>query len=175
LSVGTVSIGAASAAITGTAPNQTVNFTFPLTYGPSDILVNHNAIFQNSGYSPGITSTSTPSSFGFYSVGFPRFVINIADIFGGTGRSYRIRAVVRATGTFNDGLHCLIRRQVIGGAEASVPGLIDFGGGSFEIYSALSSVLTTDSVWAYYTIYFAAYTGGNGGVPQSVTVTFEAQ
>jgi hypothetical protein len=65
----------------------------------------------------------------------------------------------------------MLRRVVVGTGESGVPGLLDFGSGAFEIYSALSSVLTINSAWEYYRIYFAAYNGGNGAFPQDVTVS----
>jgi hypothetical protein len=171
-----VTTGAANASITGTAPNQTVNFAFPRTYGPTPILTGYNTVFQNSTYLPGITeATASPAAFGFYAVGTTYFTVNPADIFGGTNIPYRIRVVVRTTSAFNDGIHCLLRRVVIGTGESSIPGLIDFGGGgAFQIYSARSNALNTAAAWEYYRIYFAAYNNGNGATPQDVTITLEA-
>jgi hypothetical protein len=176
LTVGTVTVGAASASITGTAPSQNINFAFPRTFGPATLLSGYNTVFQNSSYAPGITeTTNTVSNFGFFSVGDTFFTVNPADIFGGINIPYRIRVVVRTTSAFNDGIHCLLRRVVIGTGESSIPGLVDFGGGgAFQIYSARSNPLNTAAAWEYYRIYFAAYNNGNGATPRDVTITLEA-
>lgn len=140
--------------------------------GPGQIVQLSNTIFQNSGYTPGILSGSTPSTFGFYPVQNANFVINTGDMFG-VGNSYRIRMIVRVTGAFNDGLHCMLRVVTIGTGEVGVPGLIDFGSGVLEIYSAVSNTLTASAQWEYFIPYFAAYNGGNGATLQDVTIYFE--
>ena len=144
--------------------------------GPGQILQLSNTLFQNSDYVPGV-GVNTPQAvlgddFGFYPVQNANFVINPGDIFG-TGRTYRIRMIVRVTGAFNDGIHCMLRVVTIGTGEVGVPGLIDFGSGVLEIYSAVSDTLTASSEWQYFIPYFAAYNGGNGATIQDVTLYFE--
>jgi hypothetical protein len=140
--------------------------------GPGQIVELSNTLFQNSGYTPGILSGSTPLAFGFFPVQNANFVINTGDMFG-VGNSYRIRMIVRVTGAFNDGLHCMLRVVTIGVGEVGVPGLIDFGSGVLEIYSAVSNTLTASAQWQYFIPYFAAYNGGNGATLQDVTLYFE--
>jgi hypothetical protein len=167
--------------------------TADLKYGPGIILQNHNQIFQNSGYQPnsggGMTDGDFPANgsliggWGFFPIGNANFVVNPVDIFGPNAQ-YRVRAVIRQTSAFNDGLHCVVRRVVIGTGESTVPGLRDFhgatgsgatGSGVIEIHSRLSDIITTGSTgaWEYYLVYFAAYNGGNGAFPQDCTITLE--
>jgi hypothetical protein len=145
-------------------------------FGPFAILQNYSTVFQNSNYSSGITA-STPTSqlagFGWFAVGNSNVTVNPFDIFG-VGSSYRVRASVRVSGAFNDGVRCLIRRVVIGVGESSIPGLVNFGSGVSEIYQATSDPIVigvNSTQWEYYRIYFAAFNGGNGATPQDVAIT----
>jgi hypothetical protein len=140
-------------------------------FGPGQILQFSNTAFSNSGYTPGVQVSSVPADFGFYPVQNANFLVNPGDLF--TGSQFRIRVIVRATGAFNDGLYVMLRRVVIGAAEESIPGLLDFGGGAVEIYHAVSSVLPVTSSWQYFRLYLAAYNGGNGATVQDATVYLE--
>lgn len=141
--------------------------------GPGQILQFSGTLFQNSGYVPGVGQFSTPSAFGFFPVQNANFVFNPADLFGLTN-TYRIRVAVRVDGAFNDGLHCMLRQVVIGGVESGIPGLLDFGSGVFQIYQAVSNLITISTTnWVWLRPYFAAYNGGNGATLQDVTVFLE--
>lgn len=140
--------------------------------GPGQLLQQSGTLFQNSGYAPGVGQFSTPASFGFFPVQNANFVVNTGDLFG-VGNSYRIRMIVRVTGAFNDGLHCMLQRVTIGTGQDGVPGLLDFGAGVLEIYSAVSSTFTAASNFQYFIPYFAAYNGGNGATLQDVSIYLE--
>jgi hypothetical protein len=140
-------------------------------FGPLTILQNYNTGFNNSGYpGPGVTTTTTPSSYGFFTVGGPSVTINPFDVFG--SGNFRIRATVRQTAAFGDGLHVMIRRNLVGfGLELGVPGLLDFGSGMVDVHQATSDVIAIPNAAEYYRVYFAAYSNGNGATPQDVTLT----
>lgn len=140
----------------------------PRSVGPLAVLQDYNTSFSNSGYVPGITTTSTPASFGFFPVGGFSLTVNPFDLFG-TG-NYTIRASVRKTATFGDGVHVLIRRVIVGVTEIGVEGLLDFGSGLAEIGSATSSSIVVGTPWEFYRVYLAAYNGGNGGTVQDLSV-----
>lgn len=141
----------------------------PVNIGPLSLLQNYNVAFSNSGYVPGIATTSTPSDFGFYPVGGFTLPVNPFDLFG--AGFYSIKATIRKTATFNDGIHVLIRRVIVGSTEIGVPGLLDWGSGLAEIGEATSVGLTTTDAWEFYRVYIAAYNGGNGGTPQELAIT----
>lgn len=178
LSVGNVNASALTlgkSGITTTAPGR-VQFDGPTAglppVGPGQLLQQSGTLFQNSGYVPGVGQFSTPSAFGFFPVQNANFVVNPGDLFG-VGNSYRIRMIVRVTGAFNDGLHCMLQRVTIGTGQDGVPGLLDFGSGVLEIYSAVSDTFTAASNFQYFIPYFAAYNGGNGATLQDVSVYLE--
>jgi hypothetical protein len=178
LSIGDVnatSITLGQSGITTTAPGK-VQFNGAVAgippVGPGQLLQQSGTLFQNSGYVPGIGQFDTPASFGFFPVQNANFVVNPGDLFG-VGNSYRIRMVVRVTGAFNDGLHCMLQRVVIGTGQDGVPGLLDFGSGVLEIYSAVSNTFTAASNFQYFIPYFAAFNGGNGATLQDVSIYLE--
>lgn len=178
LSVGNVNATALTlgrSGITTTAPGR-VQFDGPTAglppVGPGQLLQQSGTLFQNSGYVPGVGQFSTPSAFGFFPVQNANFVVNPGDLFG-VGNSYRIRMVVRVTGAFNDGLHCMLQRVTIGTGQDGVPGLLDFGSGVLEIYSAVSDTFTAASNFQYFIPYFAAFNGGNGATLQDVSIYLE--
>ena len=138
--------------------------------------------FADSGYAPngqnpsGMFSLSTSvgntvEGWGF-DITWPR-IFNPAKLLG-PNTSYVITAYVRASGIFNDGLHCQI--QSFDGTTASiVAGLGDFGGGGGgpdRIYFATSNTLTTSDTWYSFALYLGAYNGGNGGVIQDTVLVF---
>jgi hypothetical protein len=141
----------------------------PVNIGPLSLLQNYNVAYSNSGYAPGITTTSTPSDFGFYPVGGFTLTVNPFDLFG--AGSYAIRASIRKTGAFGDGIHVLIRRVIVDSTEIGIPGLLDWGSGLAEIGEATSSGLTTTDAWEFYRVYLAAYNGGNGATAQDLSLT----
>lgn len=178
LSVGNVNATALTlgrSGITTTAPGR-VQFDGPTAglppVGPGQLLQQSGTLFQNSGYVPGVGQFSTPSAFGFFPVQNANFVVNPGDLFG-VGNSYRIRMIVRVTGAFNDGLHCMLQRVTIGTGQDGVPGLLDFGSGVLEIYSAVSDTFTAASNFQYFIPYFAAFNGGNGATLQDVSIYLE--
>lgn len=178
LSVGNVNASALTlgrSGITTTAPGR-VQFDGPTAglppVGPGQLLQQSGTLFQNSGYVPGVGQFSTPSAFGFFPVQNANFVVNPGDLFG-VGNSYRIRMIVRVTGAFNDGLHCMLQRVTIGTGQDGVPGLLDFGSGVLEIYSAVSDTFTAASNFQYFIPYFAAFNGGNGATLQDVSIYLE--
>lgn len=138
--------------------------------------------FADSGYAP---NGQTPS--GMYSLGtpigntlegwgfdgtYPR-LFNPAKLLG-PNTSYVITAYVRASGIFNDGLHCQIR-AFDGDSGAIVSGLGDFGGGGGgpdRIYFATSDTLTTTDTWYSFALFLGAYEGGNGGILQDTVLVF---
>jgi hypothetical protein len=153
------------------ADGSFAEIVLPINIGPLTLLRNQNEAFSNSGYVPGITTTSTPSSFGFYPIGGFTLTVNPFNLFG--SGVYGIRATIRKTGTFNDGLHVLIRRVIVGSTEIGVPGLLDWGAGLNEVSTATSTALTTTDAWEFYRVYLAAYNGGNGGTAQDLSLTLE--
>jgi hypothetical protein len=138
--------------------------------------------FSNSGYNPPTSDTNNTANgspvggWGFYQASTNQeFTFNPYDIFG-AGRNYRIRAVLRCTAAFGDGIHFMIRQVVIGTGESTVPGLRDVGGGgAFEVYTGVSNTFSTDAhnQWRYLRAYFSAYNSGNGGNIHSVSIYLE--
>jgi hypothetical protein len=136
-------------------------------------------LYQNSGYAPG----NPPS--GMFSFippgntleGFDPINVRLINpyLIFGQNSVYTISAYVRASGVFNDGLHCQLR-QHNGTTETIISGLQDFGGGAGaanRIYLSTSSSLTaTTNTYLGYIPYFAAYNGGNGGTVEDVIITF---
>ena len=138
--------------------------------------------FSNSGYNAPTSDSSNTANgspvggWGFYQASTNQeFTFNPYDIFG-AGRNYRIRAVLRCTAAFGDGIHFMIRQVVIGTGESTVPGLRDVGGGgAFEVYTGVSNTFSTDAhnQWRYLRAYFSAYNSGNGGNIHSVSIYLE--
>ena len=138
--------------------------------------------FSNSGYNAPTSDASNTANgspvggWGFYQASTNQeFTFNPYDIFG-AGRNYRIRAVLRCTAAFGDGIHFMIRQVVIGTGESTVPGLRDVGGGgAFEVYTGVSNTFSTDAhnQWRYLRAYFSAYNNGNGGNIHSVSIYLE--
>jgi hypothetical protein len=138
--------------------------------------------FSNSGYNPPTSDANNTANgspvggWGFYQASTNQeFTFNPYDIFG-AGRNYRIRAVLRCTAAFGDGIHFMIRQVVIGTGESTVPGLRDVGGGgAFEVYTGVSNTFSTDAhnQWRYLRAYFSAYNNGNGGNIHSVSIYLE--
>jgi hypothetical protein len=138
--------------------------------------------FSNSGYNPPTSDANNTANgspvggWGFYQASTNQeFTFNPYDIFG-AGRNYRIRAVLRCTAAFGDGIHFMIRQVVIGTGESTVPGLRDVGGGgAFEVYTGVSNTFSTDAhnQWRYLRAYFSAYNIGNGGNIHSVSIYLE--
>jgi hypothetical protein len=136
-------------------------------------------LYQNSGYAPG----NPPS--GMFSFippgntleGFDPINVRLINpyLIFGQNSVYTISAYVRASGVFNDGLHCQLR-QHNGTTETIISGLQDFGGGAGaanRIYLSTSSSLTaTTNTYLGYIPYFAAYNGGNGGTVEDAIITF---
>ena len=145
--------------------------TLPINVGPLSLLQNYNVAFSNSGYVPGIFTTATPSNFGFFPVGGASLTVNPFNLFG--AGQYRIRATVRKTSTFNDGIHILIRRVIVGDTEIGIPGLLDWGAGLNEVANSTSLEITTTNADEFYRVYLAAYNGGNGGTVQDLSLTLE--
>jgi hypothetical protein len=142
--------------------------------GPGTLLQFSGTLFQNSGYVPGIGVNSTPSAFGFFSVQNTNFLFNPVELFG-PNRQYRIRAIRRQDGAFNDGTHCMIRVVSGSSPEAGVPGLLDFGSGINSYAQAVSDIITapSSSTNMWFRVYFASYNGGNGATVQDVTLYIE--
>jgi hypothetical protein len=158
-------------------------------FGPIVLNRFRNLTFTSSNYAPGVSTSSTPSSFGFFTLspngntlegwtvggGTPR-LFNPAQFFGESS-TYRIFAAVRTTGWFNDGLHCMIRSWN-GVSEQTIAGLQDFGGGvgsADRIVWATSDILLSDDTWFSFSAYFGAYgnsNNSNGAVIQDVILTF---
>jgi hypothetical protein len=138
--------------------------------------------FSNSGYNPPTSDANNTANgspvggWGFYQASTNQeFTFNPFDIFG-AGRNYRIRAVLRCTAAFGDGIHLMIRQVIIGTGESTVPGLRDVGGGgAFEVYTGVSNTFSTDAhnQWRYLRAYFSAYNNGNGGNIHSVSIYLE--
>jgi hypothetical protein len=145
--------------------------TLPIKVGPLTLLRNQNEAFSNSGYVPGIFTTATPSNFGFYPIGGASLTVNPFNLFG--AGEYRIRATVRKTSLFGDGLHVLIRRVIVGSTEVGIQGLLDWGAGLNEVANSTSLEITTTNADEFYRVYFAAYNGGNGGTIQDLSLTLE--
>ena len=143
----------------------------PISVGPLTLLQNYNTVFSNSGYVAGVFTTATPATFGFYTVGGASLTVNPFTLFG--AGQYRIKATVRKTSTFGDGLHVMIRRVIVGDTEIGIPGLLDWGAGLTEVATSTSNELTTTNAAEFYKVYFAAYNGGNGGTPQDLSLTLE--
>ena len=151
-------------------------------WGPLILNRFRGSTFANSGYAPNgqnpsgmfsLTPTvgNTVEGWGFDGT-WPR-IFNPARLLG-TSTSWAVTAYVRASGVFNDGLHCQIR--IFNGTTASiVSGLGDFGGGGSgtdRIYFATSSTLTTSDTYYSFALYLGAYNGGNGGVIQDTALVF---
>jgi hypothetical protein len=153
------------------ADGSLAEIVLPISFGPLTLLQNYDTGFDNSGYDPGITTTSTPADFGFYVIGLPSLTVNPFTLFG--AGQYRIKATVRKTATFGDGLHVLIRRVIVGDTEIGIPNLLDWGSGLAEVATSTSDALTTTNTPEFYRVYFAAYDGGNGGTPRDVSLTLE--
>jgi hypothetical protein len=143
---------------------------FKILGGPGQLVQFSGTAFTNSGYTPGVQVNSTPSNFGFYPVQNASFVFNPFAILG-ANKNYRIYAIKRQDGAFNDGLHCMIRK-VENGSESGIPGLLDWGAGVNTNSGQLSSVLNsgTTNSFMWFRCYFAAYNGGNGATIQDLTL-----
>ena len=142
-----------------------------------------NAAFSNSGYSTGATTTSTPSSNGFYTITQNSQIIaviyNPSLIFKNNPSNHKIHVAIKITSPVNDGLHILVRRYKFSDAtEVGVSGLIDFGGSTqlnnSAYYYKVSDNVAVDNVWYEIKPYFAAYNGGNSANIQDIMVWFEA-
>ena len=147
------------------------------------IVLRANASFTNSNYSSGATTTSTPSTNGFFTITNNSQTVKInfnpSLIFKNTITNYKIHCMVSATSITNDGLHIMLRRYKFSDAtETGIAGLVDFGGSpglnNSAFYYKVSDTLTVDNTWYELKPYFAAYNGGNGGTIQDVQVWFEA-
>jgi hypothetical protein len=143
---------------------------FKILGGPGQLVQFSGTFFTNSGYVPGIQANSTPSNFGFFPVQNASFVFNPFAILG-ANKNYRIYAIKRQDGAFNDGLHCMIRK-VENESESGIPGLLDWGSGVNTNSAQLSSVLNSgnSNSFMWFKCYFAAYNGGNGATIQDVTL-----
>jgi len=142
-----------------------------------------NASFTNSSYSPGATTTSTPSTNGFFNISQNTQTVKVnfnpSLIFKNTITNYRIHCMVSVTSITNDGLHIMLRRFKFSDAtEVGISGLVDFGGSTqlnnSAFYYQVSDSIAVDNAWYEIKPYFAAYNGGNGATIQDVQVWFEA-
>ena len=143
--------------------------------GPGIILSNDSTSFSNSGYSPGITTSSTPSAFGFYAVTNDSFVFDPFYTFP-AGSFYKIKMFVRVDTVVNDGLHCLLRSvDLSNSTESTISGLLDFQNLSQSCYVGESNAISTPGSPAQsrFIAYFAAYNGGNSAILRDVTLWFE--
>ena len=153
------------------ADGSLAEIVLPISFGPLTLIQNYNAVFSSSGYDTGVFTTATPATYGFYAIGLPSLTVNPFALFG--AGEYRIKATVRKTSTFGDGLHVMIRRVIVGNTEICIPGLLDWGAGLAEVATSTSDALTTTNTPEFYRVYFAAYDGANGGTPQDLSLTLE--
>jgi hypothetical protein len=156
------------------------------SFGPVTLLRFAAASFSNSGYDPvtkagffaatgsaGNTELGSASLANFYWFN-PSSLLTQTTPFA---KTYKITMVVRVTSSFNDSVHCRLKRITSGGSSI-VSGLEDFGGGvggAERIYFSTSNDIAIDNTQAYYNAEFAAYGpsgGSNGATIQDVVLIF---
>jgi hypothetical protein len=185
------------------APSTVIAAVSRISFGPMQLARARNTLFADSGYNPGATNNRRNNFYrqtprGNTALGngdtaaFP-FPFN-PSVFLGPGGTYSITAYVRVTGAYNDGVHCQIRRNILGfdlngalrecwledvsGSKIPVDSagspsgaLSDFGGGTGaadRVYFATQSGLAITNEWIQFVPYFSAYTPNNGATIQDV-------